>query len=466
MSALVDAPDILARAEAGTLGRGEQDVLVRFERPLPGFGGLFISQDGQVNVYMKSSTVAPSVVRNVLEAAYSRHPNPLVREALVGASQATILPGEYALSELIAIAKRIESRLPGWSGVGVSIKTNGVRVTFVDSAALLRASSAIASIGVPLGALSLAVTGPISLESQWTSKFRPTGGGIEIGLGNDTRVPGYWAYDPWGYYRYYYIYASGSLGYNVQTSSLGNYFMTASHLANTFYAVNGALGDTVWQSVTGMTRTTDRIGTITVNPPWGVGAACPINPETQTNYDFCTTADVMLGPYFSGVTYARKVGTSVTGGVNGNAGSQSVNGFYTINGVLSPEYTRDTLHHDANKSGKTTGTTSGAITTPMADLAVPICWPISLGCVKNKVLFLQNITEVHAAHGGGDSGGAVFTGNPNQGSPYAALGILVGGVGSPGETCTGDACYYIFARWDMIEARLGLGTLNPKTTIP
>jgi hypothetical protein len=86
-----------------------------------------------------------------------------------------------------------------------------------------------------------------------------------------------------------------------------------------------------------------------------------------------------LGTYFSGVTFARKVGTSVTGGVNGNAGSQSVNGFYAINGVLAPEYVDTVMHHDANKSGTVTGTTSGTITTYMRDLPVPMCWPERVG---------------------------------------------------------------------------------------
>jgi hypothetical protein len=152
--------------------------------------------------------------------------------------------------------------------------------------------------------------------------------------------------------------------------------------------------------------------------------------------------------------------------VNGNAGSQNVNGFYTINGVLSPEYTKDTLHHDGNKSGRTTGTTSGAITFVMGDLPVQICWPVASFCTPSKWLLLKNVTEVHAASGQGDSGGPVFTGNPGNGSPYAALGILSAFTGASGSVCTGSSCYYYFARWDMIVPRLGLGDLIPKTTIP
>lgn len=456
-SALLEAPNVLLQAEAGTLGRGEQDFLVRFERRLPGFGGLFIRR-GQVNVYLKGSSVSESAVRSALVTAYRAHPNPLVRQALAGVSQAKILPATYTLSELIAIEQRIGSTsgLPkGFNGAGVAIQDNRVRVTFADSTALLRAASTLEANGIPPNALSLAVTGPAHLEATWGDAWRPTGGGIEIAISNDTRVPGIWHNG-----QYFIYYDVGSLGYNVQTSSGVNYFLTASHIANMFSATNGVLGDTIFQPQVGARSYYPPVGTITVNPAWNTGAACPINPQTRTNFDFCTTADAMLGTYLPGVSFARKVGTSVKGGINGSAGSSAVNGFYNVTGIFSPEYVDDTLHQGTNRSGRTTGTVSGEITTQMGFVDLNICWPSTNFCPSKKWLRLQNVTEVHAASGRGDSGGPVFSA-----SPYHALGIDVAGEGA-GDPCTGSNCYYLFARWDQIEPRLGLGPLNPKTTIP
>jgi hypothetical protein len=77
----------------------------------------------------------------------------------------------------------------------------------------------------------------------------------------------------------------------------------------------------------------------------------------------------------------------------------------------------------------------------------------------------ENHTVFRADVSGGDSGGAVFTGYPNNGGPYAALGIVDAGgipVGQlPENPC--PSCQIAFSRWDQIEPHLGLGTLIPQT---
>lgn len=203
------------------------------------------------------------------------------------------------------------------------------------------------------------------------------------------------------------------------------------------------------------------IATITVNPAWNEGSACPVYLVTHTNYDFCTIADVALGTYFSGAQHVQEIGISTTGGVDGKVGSANINNDYAVWGVLSPEYVNDTLHHDGGKSGAVTGTTSGAITAEMWDVEADICMPEFVPCpTPKKTLLLQNVAEVHATSSQGDSGAPVFTNLPKgSAAPYAAMGILVGGEGA-GNPCTGDLCHFVFARWDMIQMRLGR-TLNP-----
>jgi hypothetical protein len=470
-SALLDAPNILSQAEAGTLGRGEQDYLVRFERSLPGFGGLFIHA-GHVNVYLKGSSVSPGLVRSVLAKAYSTHSNLLVRDALVGASEATILPAAYSLSELISIEQRVASSrgLPtGYVGVGTALQDNRVKVLFADSAALLGARPSLEANGVPLAALELIVTGPAHLQNgNFDQSFRPTGGGIQIVLGNDTRVHHTVRIDPvTGQLRTYYVYSEGSLGYNVRSSAGADYFLTASHIANVYSGTNGAVGDTVWQPLNNARTTySPQMGTITINPAWGEGAACDINPQTGTNFDFCTNADAMLGTYASGISFARRIATSTYEGQNGQVGTGGFHQFNDVVNVFTPEYVDDTLLKGANKTGQITSTTGGEITFQDGTLDIQICWPATGGCPGNKWLRLKHLTQVHATSYEGDSGGPVFSASSaRNGAPYAALGILVAGEGA-GKPCTGSLCYFDFARWDQIEPHLGLGTLNPRTTIP
>lgn len=468
-SALLQAPSILAQAEAGTLGRGEQDFLVRFERPIPGFGGLFI-HNGQVYVYLKGSEVSQDSVRSVLARTYAAHQNTLVREVMAAASHAIVLPADFTFSELIAVEQRIASatRLPpGFVGAGVSLRGNRVTVAVEDSASLSAVSAILEANGVPLSSMTLTVWGRPHFLSvgTWTwPPYRPTNGGPQIAVGNDTRAPKmYWPYEnKWKYY-----YELASLGYNVRTSSGVDYMLTAAHTTNELSATVGALGDSVWQPIPSDTRQPGPIGKFTVNPAWSTN--CRTNPVTGVPYDYCTTADAALMSYFPGITYNRKVGTSVTGGVygDGRVGSADINGWQNIVNVFSPEYVDDTLFKDAAKSGWKSGTTSGPITLPMYFYGTQFCLNPRWGCTQWRWLLVDKITVVAAAHGGGDSGAPVFSpsSSSNNGAPYAALGILFAGDGG-GDPCTVDSCRFYFSRWDQIEPWLGVGTLNPRTTIP
>ncbi len=467
-SALLSAPSVVERAENGTLDRGEQDFLVRFERTLPGFGGLYI-KDGIVNVYMKPTGVPDATVRQVLAAAYAIHANPLVRQALSNVVAAVIHPAAYSLSELIAIQERIDSvpvLMPGWQGMGVSIRSNRVHVTFADNASLTQGLQVIESIGVPTAALSAEIGGPNVLASGWSDHHRPTFAGIYIGVANETRSPGAWCFVGTKFVTWCYLSQPGSLGFNIRTATGTEYFMTASHVVNELSGENGAVGDTVFQplgrpyTLCGNVRcVNDPIGTITVNPRWDVN--CPFNHNTGLPYDYCTSADVALGTYFPGETHVRAIGISVTGGVNGNRGSDPINNYYNLIGVLSPEYVNDTLHHDGGKSGASTGTTSGPIVEEMAERDFLICFPAFPCVVPTVWLHETGLTVVQAAWGSGDSGGAAFTNVTN--GPYAAMGIVVAGEGSAASVCTGATCKFFFSRWDQIEPRLGLGRLHPET---
>ncbi len=466
-SALIGAPAILANAESGTLGRGEEDLLVRFERQLPGFGGLYIA-NGNVRVYMKPSSLPAAAVQAALSAVYASHRNPAVRRAMANAGAAIVLQGAYSLSELIAIQDRIVQnggRLSGFTGVGTNLMTNRDVVTFADNASLSKGLSVMESIGVPLEALSGMIVPPRRpLTSTFQQQsFRPTHAGIEQDYYNATTHPPFTRNDTT------FRETSGcSLGFNVQTNSGANYFMSAAHCVVEYEGINGITGDTAYQPIFNNIAPANPVGRIVINPPYGQGAACPLSDTlVQKHYAYCTKTDVMLGQYFTGVSGSRTIGMSVTGGVNGNPGSQAINNWFSIHFVLTPEYVDSTMLHDGGKVGMMSGTTSGKFNFTNGAVVAGTCIP--LDCPNgDQLIIYQNVAEVRADIIGGDSGGAVFTNTPGWTAPYAALGIVVLGARPSGlannATCT--SCVFDFARWDQIELAMGLGTLNPNTTIP
>lgn len=130
------------------------------------------------------------------------------------------------------------------------------------------------------------------------------------------------------------------------------------------------------------------------------------------------------------------------------------------------------MHHETGKSGGMTYTTSGPYVSDMADFVALICWPQTwytpCGSPRKQIKLL-NQTFVRGDAIGGDSGSPVFTGDPGSGAPYAALGILVGISDDipnrfPTDPC--PSCVLVFSRWSAIEARIGIGKLDPRTFIP
>jgi hypothetical protein len=163
-SALSAAPAVIAKALTGVYDRGEQDIMLRIESKLPGFGGWFLAAD-TFNVYMKSpSSASPEEVRRIFYDTYSGRPEEYVRRVIAKGPLVKLIPGRYSLSELIAIEHLVSQppkRIPGWTGAGTSLLHNRVVVGFTDSASVCPGAAAMASMGVPLDAIELEVWGII-----------------------------------------------------------------------------------------------------------------------------------------------------------------------------------------------------------------------------------------------------------------------------------------------------------------
>lgn len=341
----------------GVYIRGEQDKMVRIEALLPGFGGFYLDSSGTVVVHMKGSiTATQGPARQTLQATYAARPEAAIRQIMAEARKATVIEGQYALSELIAVENRITDNIgliPGLTGVGTSLVMNRVKVGFIDSASFGPGVEAAVRLGVPQNAIIPEVWGVGRNTSNWDSNVMPTRAGIQISVVNRTRSPG--------------VYPMGSYGFNVTTTTGAIYALIASHTANDAPGINGNVGDSVLQNAFSVP-----VGVVQINPPWDTN--CPINPVTGMPYDFCTDADVAAVRLLPGVTSQRALGTSDYEGQNGAAGSAHIHGWYPIGSVVPPEFILQNPIIGLHKSGYSTGTTTGIIDTPLASQAVFKCF--------------------------------------------------------------------------------------------
>jgi hypothetical protein len=163
-SAFAAAPAVIAKALTGVVVRGEQDIMLRMEAKLPGFGGWYLASD-TFSVYMKSpAAVSTEQVRQIFLEAYSNRTEDDVRRLMALGPQVKIIPGRYSLSELVAIENLMVSprrAIPGWTGAGTSLIHNRVVVGFTDSASVCPGVATIASMGVPVDAIEAEVWGII-----------------------------------------------------------------------------------------------------------------------------------------------------------------------------------------------------------------------------------------------------------------------------------------------------------------
>lgn len=450
----------LQAAVQGRTKRGEQDEMLRVEAQVPGFGGFFLDSADRLVAYLKDTTSGRAdSARAALAQRYSRRPDVVVRQITADIGRTEIRVGRYSLAELIAMQGRIATRKLKVFGIvayGPNIEENRLIVAFESQATLDAGLPLLAQIGVPAEALIAQVWPPVVASGTWIQTYRPTRAGILITLGRGS---------PLGVY-------SCSNGFNVYRAASVpaevNYTLTAAHCIKVPWA-NGARtnGDTIWQA--GVSN--GAIRTVAYNPAWPT-TSCPQASDGQPA-EFCPDADVLLASPLNGVVGERKVGTSTMEGVNGTWGTEVINGWYPISGVVAPELIarggRNVIHKSGFKSGTTTGPLAGTAPPPnllCGGVEVEIDqWgttqPASMQYVLPCAYAINSIGS-----GKGDSGGPVFA-RQAAGGTYYALGIMVAGTIQANGACTsGLLCQVIFNDWATIQTWLNAGTLDPATTIP
>lgn len=449
----------LQLAVAGRTTRGGQDDMLRIEATAPGFGGFYIDENEQVVIMLRPDLGTPhGQVRALINNKYRGSASHVIRTLMSSASKAEVHEAKFSLSQLIEyeqITLHAWKSIPGFVGDGIVIPRNVLEVRVENDGQVSAAQAVIKQLGIPDDAVDVSSIGPIAASANFAnSVVRPTRAGPMI-----------WVYDG----RYDHPNGSGgttvvaevlSEGFNVRLDDMPGQptvFSTAAHGPNSYYAANGQIGGYIWQPFSPY-----GIATITTNPAW-TSVGCPYGA------DYCTTADVALGTYLSGVTSQRAVGTSDYQGDNGATGSQHVHGWYAISDTVPPEmvpWTAKTVF----KSGQHSGTTSGTINTNFWNsVDSAMAWGNPEAPSSVSVAFLGQVRVDSMGWGRGDSGAPVFLHTKTVGvcNPYCALGLQNSGFGgvSPttGQCNVGKLCSIQFSKWSAMESWLGVGRLNPKT---
>jgi hypothetical protein len=146
----------------------EDDRLVRVERGLPGFGGMFLGGDGRLVVYLLDPSRIPAA-RAVVESVFG--------PGRVPAAGVRAVRGRYTISQLKRWAERAAAlfEIPGVTFVDMDEARNRVAIGLDDAARTAAVLRALRSLHIPQAAVVLDVKGSIHQMDTPGAK-RPPGG--------------------------------------------------------------------------------------------------------------------------------------------------------------------------------------------------------------------------------------------------------------------------------------------------
>lgn len=353
---------------------GLEARFAEIERQVPGFGGYFYDENGDLTAYVVDMGRASQVKAALAQVLDSR---PAQARGPSGSGEVQVLQGRYPFSQL---SRWHDQLLPVLSTNGVVFtdldEAHNVLRVGVENAGLETAVRAQATrAGVPAEALVVSVTEPIKPLAHTLQDYnRPVEGGLQIAFS--------------GYYC--------TLGYSVNWGS----YLTNSHCTN----IQGGV------EYTSHYQPYDPyyIGYEYADPYYWTGGSCPSGRR-------CRWSDSSLGAYDPNTWWHQGWVARTTYWGTTSPGSITIDHNYPRLQVTA-EQAYPTTGQYLDKIGRTTGWTYG---------------PVTSTCVNTNVSG-SDITQlcqdwVNAAVAGGDSGSPVFIWH---GSNVTAAGILWGGGGS------------------------------------
>lgn len=129
------------------------DLLIRVEAKVPGFGGLFVDAEGRLIVFLRDTAQLPAA-RAAIESVFgpSRIPSAGIRA----------VRGRYTVSQLKAWTERAGATLsvPGVTLVDLDEAANRVTIGVEDRSRTRAVEQALSPLKIPREAVVIQVTGP------------------------------------------------------------------------------------------------------------------------------------------------------------------------------------------------------------------------------------------------------------------------------------------------------------------
>lgn len=393
-----EAPLPPAGTEVAAAALTADEQLLAIGREVPGFGGMFVGDDGALHVYLREPATSSGWLDKALGAA------PRVDR------------GDFTFEQLIAWKRALgpAMALPGVVSLDADEARNRVVVGVtrgIAEDARARVEAAIEATGAPRGAVLVEETAPVvpiapavaakaRTSTTLRDTFRPIPGGVQIGWLCDATTCR-WCTDSFTAFR---------------GKTLG--FVTCSHCSHT----RGAVDDTRY--VQSSPTSGGEVATEIVDAPFVAcngGRRCRGSDAVFVRFD-----KKGLGSF---ARIARPVSRDPLLGslVVTPAGAR-----LNVLGAGAPPLAGDTLH----KIGRTTGWTYGPVVRSCVDVNQ-----------ENTDITYTCQTEVAAGVDVGDSGSPVFTRKGSSGA------LLQGIVWAAGEV--DDRGTFIFSPFAAIDRELG-----------
>jgi len=342
-----------AQAPVGSL----DDQFAAIARQVPGFGGLYVDQDGTMKVYMvgQKEPVNDNLISS-LDDVITREIGGGERLAHSGVE---VIEGQFSFLDLHSWHQELLPAvlsLPGVVFTDLDEKTNRLRIGVTESKEALEAvEKSLAGLSVPREAVLISETKPIVPHLR--NRRRPLRGGLQINFGNFLCT----------------------LGFIAVRNGVDGY-VTNSHCTTT----QGGVQNTV-EHQPSASGTTNRVGIEIADPTYFSGSGCPAGRVCRRS-----DSSFIQVPHPSGPTVTIARGTIARPAVN----SFNWNGvdIFNITGEADP-----LTGQAVTKVGRTTGRTAGTVQQTCVNVNVS---------GTNITQLCQSIATY--ANAGGDSGSPVF----------------------------------------------------------
>jgi hypothetical protein len=348
---------VVSAAPAQSPGQSLDEQFAAIARQVPGFGGMYLDQDGTMKVYMvgQKEPVTDNLISS-LDDVITREIGGGERLAHSGVE---VIEGQYNFLDLHSWHQDLSPAvlsIPGVVSTDIDENVNRLRIGVEDSKEALEAvEKSLAGLSVPREAVVISVTKPIY---PYLRNFRrPLRGGLQINFGNFLCTLGF-----------------------IAVRNGVNGYVTNSHCTTT----QGGVQNTVEHQPIA-SGTTNRVGIEIADPTYFSGSGCPAGRVCRRS-----DSSFIQVPHPSGPTVAIARGTIARPAVN----SFNWNGvdIFNITGEADP-----LVGQSVTKVGRTTGRTVGTVQQTCVNVNVS---------GTNITQLCQSISNYGNA--GGDSGSPVF----------------------------------------------------------